>query len=179
MGWILDNLFLVIIIISGLITFLGDSKRKQEEQKKKQSTPPKNQTQSRQRKQRSPQEMRTRQQTQRKREQPRAERQVYREGARPDISAGSIEDQQKKQMERLANRYQTSAQQDIENAEQKFKDLIVDRNVEEENPGKREMKRRVSGNLDGKGLVNGIIMSEVLGSPRAKQPYRSIVQKRK
>lgn len=34
MGWILDNLFLVIIIISGLITFLGDSKRKQEEQKK-------------------------------------------------------------------------------------------------------------------------------------------------
>ncbi len=82
-------------------------------------------------------------------------------------------------MERLANRYQTSAQQDIENAEQKFKDLIVDRNVEEENPGKREMKRRVSGNLDGKGLVNGIIMSEVLGSPRAKQPYRSIVQKKK
>ncbi|GGP12660.1 hypothetical protein [Oceanobacillus neutriphilus] len=178
MDWIFDNLFLVIIIISGLITFLGDSKRRQEEQKKKQSTPPQNQTQTRQRQQRSPQEMRTRQQTQRKREQPRAERQVYREGARPDISAGSIEEQQKKQMERLANRYQTSSQ-DLENAEQKFKDLMVNRNVEEVNPGKREMKRRISGNLDGKGLVNGIIMAEVLGSPRAKQPYRSIVQKRK
>lgn len=179
MDWIFDNLFLVIIIISGLITFLSDSKRKQEEQKKKQSTPPQNQTQSRQRQQRSQQEMKTRQQTHRRKEQPRAERQVYRERTRPDISAGSIEEQQKKQMERLANRYQTSSRDDIESAEQKFKDLIVDRNVEEENPGKREMKRRVSRNLDGKGLVNGIIMAEVLGSSRAKQPYRSIVQKRK
>ncbi|MDM8099378.1 MULTISPECIES: hypothetical protein [Oceanobacillus] len=179
MDWIFENLFLIIIIISGIVAFLGDSKKKQEEQKKKQSTPPNKQTPSRQRQQRSPQEMRTRQQTQRKREQPRAERQVYREGARPDVSAGGIEEQQRKQMERMTNRYQTSSQEDVKDAKQNFKDLIVDRKGEADSPGKNEMKKRVSGNLDGKGLVNGIIMAEVLGPPRAKQPYRSIVQRRK
>ncbi|CEI84180.1 hypothetical protein BN997_04123 [Oceanobacillus oncorhynchi] len=179
MDWIFENLFLIIIIISGIVAFLGDSKKKQEEQKKEQSRPPNKQAPSRQRQQRSPQEMRTRQQTQRKREQPRAERQVYREGARPDISAGGIEEQQRKQMERMTNRYQTSSQEDVEDAKQNFKDLIVDRKDEADSPGKNEMKKRVSGNLDGKGLVNGIIMAEVLGPPRAKQPYRSIVQRRK
>lgn len=183
MDWIFENLFLIIIIISGIVAFLGDSKKKQEEQKKEQSRPPNKQVPSRQRQQRSPQEMRTRQQTQRqtqrKREQPRAERQVYREGARPDISAGGIEEQQRKQMERMTNRYQTSSQEDVEDAKQNFKDLIVDRKDEADSPGKNEMKKRVSGNLDGKGLVNGIIMAEVLGPPRAKQPYRSIVQRRK
>ncbi|MFD1412809.1 hypothetical protein [Oceanobacillus jeddahense] len=179
MDWIFENLFLIIIIISGIVAFLGDSKKKQEEQKKKQSTPPKNQTSSRPNQQRSPQEMRTGQQTQRKREQPRAERQVYREGERPDISAGGIEEQQRKQMERMTNRYQTASQEDVEDAKQNFKDLIVDRKDEGDNPGKNEMKKRVSGNLDGKGLVNGVIMAEVLGPPRAKQPYRSIVQRRK
>ncbi|WP_152656252.1 hypothetical protein [Oceanobacillus sp. CFH 90083] len=177
MDWIFENLFLVIIIISGLIAFLGDSKKKQEEQKKKQSTPPNNPTQARQRQQ--PAAQRTRQQSTRTREQPRAERRVYREGERPDISAGSMEEQQKKQMERLADRYRTSSQKDMENVEQRFKDLMIDRKGEEDNPGKAEMKKRVSGNLDGRGLVNGIIMAEVLGSPRAKKPYQSIIQRRK
>ncbi|GIO23096.1 hypothetical protein [Oceanobacillus sp. J11TS1] len=181
MDWIFDNLFIIAIIISGIVAFLGDSKKKEDENRKKQSTPPNKQAQSRQRQQRSPQETRTRtrQPTQRNREQPRAERHVYRERNRPDISAGNIQEQQKEQMERLANRYQTASQGDSENIEHTFKDLIVERNAEEENPGKQEMKKRVSQNLDGKGLVNGIIMAEVLGSPRAKKPYRSIVQRRK
>lgn len=182
MGWILDNLYLVIIIVFGIISFLSNSGKKQEEQEKKQSRPPNNPTQTRQRQQRSSSQgagTQQQAQTQRKREQPRAQRQVYKEGERPDISAGSIEEQQKKQMERMANRYQTSSQENLEDVEQNFNDLKVDRKSEENAPGRTEMKKRVSGNLDGKGLVNGIIMAEVLGSPRAKKPYRSIVQRRK
>lgn len=178
MGWIFDNLFIVMIIISGIVAFLGDSKKKQEEQKKKQSAPPNKPAQPRQRQRRAAEETISRQQTQRKREQPRAERKIYREEARPEMTNRSIEEQQQEQMERLANRYQTASQGDIENLDHTFKDLIVERKEEKANPGKREMQKRVSQNLDGKGLVNGIIMAEVLGSPRAKKPYKSILQKR-
>ncbi|MFD1066359.1 hypothetical protein [Oceanobacillus locisalsi] len=184
MDWIFDNLYLVIIILFGIISFLSSSGKKEEEQKKKQSTPPNNPTQTRQRQQQSSSQgagtqQQSQVQRQRQREQPRAQRQVYQEGERPDISAGSIEEQQQKQMERMADRYQTSSQEDLEDAEQNFKGLKVERKSEENAPGRAEMKRRVSGNLEGKGLVNGIIMAEVLGSPRAKKPYRSIIQKRK
>ncbi|WP_077327053.1 hypothetical protein [Virgibacillus siamensis] len=43
----------------------------------------------------------------------------------------------------------------------------------------KEFKKRISNNLNKKGLVNGIIMAEILGKPRAMQPYRSIISKRR
>ncbi|WP_010650932.1 hypothetical protein [Oceanobacillus massiliensis] len=43
---------------------------------------------------------------------------------------------------------------------------------------KEKMKRQVVDNISAKGLVNGVMMSEILGAPRAKKPYRSILQDR-
>lgn len=176
MDWIFDNMFLVIIIISGIISVLSGGKKNEEAKKKRQSTPPQNRPQQRQQTAKSTM---SHQPSRNKRVQPRAERQIYREESRPDISAGSVEEQQKEQMERLRSRYQTASRGDLEDLADKFKDLVVERQNEEESLGKREMKKRVSGNLDGKGLVNGIIMAEVLGAPRAKKPYRNAIQARK
>ncbi|GAA0602160.1 hypothetical protein GCM10009001_18810 [Virgibacillus siamensis] len=44
----------------------------------------------------------------------------------------------------------------------------------------KRFKKRVRSNLNKKGLVNGVIMSEVLGKPRSMKPYNSsISEKRK
>src|SRR5690625_2236794 len=44
-------------------------------------------------------------------------------------------------------------------------------------PSKAEKrhKKRIRKNLTKKGLINGIIMSEVLGPPRARKPYQNIL----
>ncbi|WP_404453054.1 hypothetical protein LG329_02755 [Virgibacillus necropolis] len=42
-----------------------------------------------------------------------------------------------------------------------------------------QMKKQIKGNLSKQGLVSGIIMSEVLGPPRAKKPYRSVLTDRR
>ncbi|WP_419893777.1 hypothetical protein [Oceanobacillus kimchii] len=162
MDWIFENLFLVFVIISGIIAVLGDGKKKnQEEQKRK--TPPQKQSNSAPRT------------TQR---QPRAEREVYAEQKRPTISAGNIQEQQQEQMKRIANKYSAQVQ-NVEDLEKKDTSTILPTN-KNENQGisQQEMKRRVTSNLSAEGLVNGIIMSEVLGSPRAKKPYRSVIRDR-
>jgi len=43
---------------------------------------------------------------------------------------------------------------------------------------KTNMQKRVRNNLNQKGLVDGIIMSEVLGPPRSRKPYQSVITKR-
>ncbi|WP_174613848.1 hypothetical protein [Virgibacillus ihumii] len=43
----------------------------------------------------------------------------------------------------------------------------------------KQFKKRVRSNLNKKGLVNGIIMSEVLGKPRAMKPYNSVSSKKR
>ncbi|MFS0751402.1 hypothetical protein [Oceanobacillus sp. 1P07AA] len=162
MDWIFENLFLIFIIISGIIAVLGDGKKKnQEEQNKK--TPPQKQSNSAPRT------------TQR---QPRAERKVYTEQERPTMSAGNIQEQQQEQMKRIANKYSAQVQ-NVEDLEEKDTSTVLPA-TKDDNQGisQQEMKRRVTSNLSAEGLVNGIIMSEVLGSPRAKKPYRSVVRDR-
>lgn len=167
MGWILENLFLIFIIVSGIIAVLGDNKKKdQGEQQKRQTPPP------------SPRQSNSAPRTTQR--QPRAERQVYTEEKRPDISAGSgsIQEQQQEQMERLANKFRSQVQ-NLENVEQKdISSLLTTRKQESQGISQEDLKRRVSNNFNAEGLVNGIIMSEVLGSPRAKKPYRSVVRDR-
>lgn len=162
MDWIFENLFLVLVIISGIIAVLGDGKKKnQEEQKRK--TPPQKQSNSAPRT------------TQR---QPRAERKVYTEQERPTMSAGNIQEQQQEQMKRIANKYSAQVQ-NVEDLDKKDTSTVLPAN-KDDNQGisQQEMKRRVTSNLSAEGLVNGVIMSEVLGSPRAKKPYRSVVRDR-
>lgn len=94
----------------------------------------------------------------------------------------SIEEQQQEQRDRLADRMNTATQQAID---ERKHDAILNENDNDNQSDKelsveqKRFKRRIKNNLNQKGLVNSVIMAEVLGSPRAKKPYQSIVQQRR
>ncbi|MGP4107230.1 hypothetical protein [Virgibacillus sp. L01] len=94
----------------------------------------------------------------------------------------SIEEQQQEQRERLADRMNTATQKAIE---ERKHDAIINENDNINQTGnklsveQKRFKRRIKNNLNQQGLVNGVIMAEVLGSPRAKEPYQSIVKQRR
>jgi hypothetical protein len=88
-------------------------------------------------------------------------------------------EQRKEQMKQLANRMNTNAKQA---AEKQPHEAFVGHTVEEPKKDtykKTEMTNQVKKNLTRKGLVDGIIMAEVLGRPRAHKPYRSLISERK
>ncbi|WP_010531030.1 hypothetical protein [Lentibacillus jeotgali] len=93
-------------------------------------------------------------------------------------SAPSIEEQQDEQRKKLAERMNAMEHQDT----RREHDAIVTRNRK---PGTdlsaehQRLRNSMNNNLTRTGLINGVIMSEVLGQPRAVKPYRSIVAQRK
>lgn len=164
MDWIFENLFLVVIIISAIIGFFrNDSSKQKENNERKKPAPPISRP--------LPPEREA---------QPRAERKIYK-GSRPDesISTISIEEQQKSQMERLASKYSSISAKGLDNlSDSPYKKSPLKEPKNESSENKRKMKQQVSGNLDAKGLINGVIMAEILGPPRAKKTYQSVVKDR-
>ncbi|SFA70315.1 hypothetical protein SAMN04488072_101116 [Lentibacillus halodurans] len=96
------------------------------------------------------------------------------------VSTASLEEQQYEQRRQLAERMNTMEQKQTPEREH---DVIMKHNTRE--PGtdlsveQQKMKKRMNSNLTRTGLINGVIMSEVLGPPRAVKPYKSIVDQRK
>lgn len=169
MGWIFDNLFIIIIIISGIIGFFNNSNEKQKQQEKeKKKAPP-------QRPRRTVPER-----TPERKPQPVAEQRVYREErSRDTVSTASIAEQQKQQMEKLASKYSAISNSKIEDLKSQTNSGSILLEPEKETSKKQErLKKQVVGNLGAKGLVNGIIMSEILGPPRAKKSYKSVLDDR-
>ncbi|WP_067727375.1 hypothetical protein [Oceanobacillus damuensis] len=166
MDWIFDNLFIIIIIVSALLGFFRNGNDQETTQKEKKRPAP-------------PMTGRIPKAPPERKAQPRAERQVYREGSRkPTVSTASIEEQQKAQMERLANKYNTVTDSIEDLTSQSSRGSNLKEPKRESTIQKQKMKKQVVGNFEAKGLVNGIIMSELLGSPRAKKPYKTVIQDR-
>ncbi|WP_164668571.1 hypothetical protein [Virgibacillus doumboii] len=96
------------------------------------------------------------------------------------LNTASIEEQQEEQRNRLAERMQTPTHKAIPGGEH---DALIGNTIKEPEKDlsaeQKRLRRRIKTNLNQKGLVNGIIMSEVLGPPRANKPYRSIVSQRR
>ncbi|MGJ9457006.1 hypothetical protein [Oceanobacillus sp. CF4.6] len=165
MDWIFDNLFIVIIIISGLIGFFRNNNTEEKKKETKKPVPPKSG--------RIPNAPPVR------REQPRAERNVYKERTKePTVSTASIEEQQKVQMERLASKYGAISDTIEDLTAQSSKGSNLNEPTKESTVMKERMRKQVEGNLGAQGLINGVIMSEVLGAPRAKKPYKTVLQDR-
>ncbi|MBP1947577.1 hypothetical protein [Virgibacillus litoralis] len=98
------------------------------------------------------------------------------------VAKTSIEEQQQEQRERLADRMNTDTQKALD--ERKHDAIITDNSDNKESDRElsaeqKRFKRRIKNNLNQKGLVNGVIMAEVLGSPRATKPYQSVVKQRR
>jgi signal recognition particle GTPase len=164
---IFGNFFIVLLVIVGILGFLRDSAQKQkEEYRNKRSRPTRPAPQTSRGPISSRDETRT-----------RTTVKDTLEKARESISSSSVEEQQKEQMEKLADRFNTRAnealdevQEGVSTARSIFQEAAkVDLSKEQE-----QIKQGVSQSLRGKGLINGIIMSEVLGPPRARKPSRSV-----
>jgi hypothetical protein len=95
------------------------------------------------------------------------------------------EEQQRQQMEKLASRMNTQVNVSVEDITQQdlslgtaIRDEIKHRSLDASNEKMEQFKKDVKTGLNSKGLVQGIIMSEVLGAPRARRPYRNVIAER-
>ncbi|MEN2765947.1 hypothetical protein [Ornithinibacillus xuwenensis] len=98
----------------------------------------------------------------------------------------SIEEQKQQQMERLASRMNTDVRASKNNVNQKdialgsvIQDEIKHHDNQQSSYKKEQFKKQVKNRLNGEGLINGVIMSEVLGPPRARKPYRNVLTERR
>lgn len=91
----------------------------------------------------------------------------------------SIEERRAAQMDRLRDQLSAYENEDVDELERKpMKDATqANMHVQRERQFKK-LKRQMKKNVTKKGLLNGIIMAEVLGPPRAIKPYRSVIQER-
>ncbi|WP_163970038.1 hypothetical protein [Oceanobacillus halotolerans] len=170
---IFSNFFIIIVIIAGLLGFLRDNAakgNKKQEQRPRQQRPSPT---------RQPRPSRT----------PSGPTQAKKVDSSPvdssrQIQSTSIEQQREDQMKRLADQIQTEGKQDLDEKVQN--EAIQD--IMQTNEDKRQkqqlteeqfqLKQQIKHNLTKKGLVNGIVMAEVLGPPRSRKPYQSIIHER-
>lgn len=98
-----------------------------------------------------------------------------------------VEDQQKQQLEKLASRLHTQTaitpldeiNQDDLSLGTVIKDEIKHHSSNKLNENQVKFRKDVKSGLNRKGLVQGVIMSEVLGPPRARKPYNSVISDRR
>lgn len=167
---IFGNFFIVLLIIVGILGFLRDNAAKQKEEERRRRNRP---TRPAPQTSRAPQPSRTDSGT--------SGRTVL-ETVRDTISNTTIEDQQKEQMDKLASRFNTKTNEAIDEVREDIsttKSVLLERDKTELSKEQKQIKRGVTQSLEGKGLINGIIMAEVLGPARARKPYRSVVAERK
>lgn len=182
MEFIFSN-FIIILIIVGAITKLLGGNHEEEQQKKKttQRTPSRGSAQSRPRGQSSQTSSGT-------------TRQPTYTGSNNAPSSTtmnqsvSIGEEQERQLKRLAGQMdaakkesfeELSTQIDHQNPERYGKELLqeVSRNSRYKN--KTKMEQQFKNKMTKKGLAESIVMAEILGPPRAKKPYESIISTRK
>ena len=177
--FIMGNMFLVIIIISGIIGFLSNNK---EEQKKQQ------QRKSQQQRPRAPKPAYepnpTPTPTPSGPREAKPRQKVYQTKTKTNeedlTMTSSIADEQQAQMERLEEKYGITStdltDQDLVSQGLNLGESLV--NTKDLTEEQEVLKKDLRKSLRNKGLINGIIMSEVLGKPRSLKPYESVILER-
>lgn len=158
---ILSNPFLILLILGGIFSLFGGKTDKAHQENKQSSNRPTQTTQSY------------------RRTDPIRNTQVN-DHKTTNINTMSIEEHREEQIERLKDqlhnndRYETLPSDD-KNTLSEPKAIHHHEKSYQFNQFKKDMKR----NLTKQGLVDSIVMAEVLGAPRARKPYRSIIYERK
>lgn len=107
----------------------------------------------------------------------------------PSKEAIEMQEQRDSQMQQFAERMNRNKQEQEEKyeanlntndkGEQKASgDNDFNKQKKQKEFSETDMQKRVRNNINQKGLVDGIIMSEVLGPPRARKPYQNVIIKR-
>lgn len=157
---ILSNPFLLILIIGGLISFFRGSSGKSDQESQQPSGRP---TQ--------------RSQTYSQSESNKSTRSEMSDTEHStNMSALSVEEQRDEQLERLKKQLNTNEHQ-VSPHPSKNKTKVV--HSHESSYKYHEFKKDMKRNLTKQGLIDSIVMAEILGPPRARKPYRSIIDERK
>lgn len=164
---VLDNPFFIIIIIGAIYSLLK-GKSKQEEQPEEQER-----QQGQQRQQRTPEIPKpiTAKQSNYNRPTDRQRQEA--------ISSISIEEHRAQQMKQFATSVSTNEHSMMTN---RPKVADARRNAEIQNLSSSynqvKFKKQFKKSLTNEGLINSVVMAEVLGLPRARNPYQSVIAKR-
>ncbi|MFD1850238.1 hypothetical protein [Oceanobacillus bengalensis] len=166
MEWIFDNFFIILVILSGIFGLFGKKEEEKKEKKTNQPRPTPTPSGGYQTSKRS---------------------QTPVERKQPTVTL-SVDEQKKEQLDRLAGQLKTKSIHSFEDISQQrmkdsshyaFDNRSIHNPVEQLSRDQVKLKEEISNNLSKKGLIQGIIMAEVLGPPRATKPYRSVIEERK
>ncbi|WP_233881087.1 hypothetical protein [Virgibacillus halodenitrificans] len=159
---IASNFFIIALIIGGIISFMKDntSKGKKQEPFNRPESSPQKQPYS----------------------QPTVQNEQLETQSQAEEIGNTLAEQQRKRMEELAEREQVYSARSKDEINRH--DAILGNTSEQPSEvalshKQRKFKKQVTANFEKKGLANGIIMSEILGPPRAVKPYKSVVQQRR
>ncbi|HLR72185.1 MAG TPA: hypothetical protein VK085_12245 [Pseudogracilibacillus sp.] len=159
--FIFANFFIVIIIVAAIINFFNKANKQEKKQERRRQVP---------KRQHIPDV--------RKENIPRAERTVQQAQKQIDRTkesvTKSVDEQRQEQFDRLRRQYQTVAD-DKEHVEQKSRRS----NMERQHAYQEQVDVKLEDRFTAKGLIEGVIMAEVLGPPRGLKPYKNIVSQRK
>jgi len=93
----------------------------------------------------------------------------------------SAEEQQQKQLKELQKRMGGSSFAVVRERDDGSHEANIKNNLKRPDVVKpyhhEHFKKEIKGKLNQKGLIDSIVMAEVLGPPRAKKPYSSIISK--
>lgn len=164
--FIFSNFLILFIVVGGLAKLVGGDTKKNESDTK------------------TRQPAQTRQQSQ-----GRATNRTHsmsKQESSESMASVSIEEQQQKQLERLAGKVATHTAKGYDDlTEQSYSSnshhafLKSDQNNKKEfTNNKKEVKKRLNKKINRSGLIDSVIMAEVLGPPRARKPYKSVISER-
>lgn len=160
----LENPLFIIILIGGIFSFLRGKSEKPEDENKPSTT---NQRPQRAEStlERTPRPARTRS----------SENQVQ-----VPVSSKSVEEIREEQMARFTTKRE-SHEDDRGKDIPRIADSIGKEVVREKdfNHNKQAFKNDFNKSLTRKGLINSVIMAEVLGAPRARNSYQTVITKRR
>lgn len=174
---IMGNMFIVIIIIGALIKLFSNSKAKENERtnNEQQSNEDHEESQSVFQQVKAEMEQQKKAQTL---ENERRSKEVAAEKMKQvtqSVGSVSVEKHRQAQVDRLKQGYQTASKAvDSEHSS----GLSSLEPLRQETTGNDEISLKLNKRLTQKGLIESVVMAEVLGSPRALKPYRSVTSNR-
>lgn len=171
--FILSNFVIVLLILGVLSRLFGGAK--EEEQKRQKNTRQGRPASGQQRPRPVPS------QTRRESDQP--VQGMPNTGSSTPVPSVSVESEQQKQLEQLAAQMKTEGKQSFEDLaaqiSQEERPTIQVENKQQASINHTEMQREIKRGITKKSLVHSVIMAEVLGPPRARKPYKSIIDERR
>lgn len=94
----------------------------------------------------------------------------------------SIEDQRQKQLEKLAHRMDASLnpeeEEEYSSSSMQVKRMEERLITESSTVKKEKMQKRLRNKLNKDGLIDSVIMAEVLGKPRSMRPYENVFMRK-